>query len=293
MGELFINGYTLDDNESLFSFSKEKSLLINSSISFQLKNEELCLEKTESDDKNRYFVNISKENGLKNKNNIVKKNIYSSGSSTFSGFQNAPLILFKISKIISYNQDKKFKGRKRKNPITDDIGKKHDKFTIDNIVIKIQVYFLDSMIQFVNEIISKTDLGDENKLVFNKIDYSFKKNVNNKTFEENKKRTIAYFLEIEISKKYTLFSSDSNKKKYEKIKNNEIIKNILSITYIDFFREIFYKNKRAIDLSKYGTKKMINLSNKVKLYEDMFKGKIVNDKYKYRVEEVIKQKFLI
>ena len=293
MGELFINGYTLDDNESLFSFSKEKSLLINSSISFQLKNEELCLEKTESDDKNRYFVNISKENGLKNKNNIVKKNIYSSGSSTFSGFQNAPLILFKISKIISYNPDKTFKGRKRKNPITDDIGKKHDKFTRDNVVRKIQVYFLDSMIQFVNEIISKTDLGLEYKPVFNKIDYSFKKNVNNKKFEENKKRTIAYFLEIEISKKYTLFSSDSNKKKYEKIKNNEVIKNILSIKYIDFFREIFYKNKRAIDLSKYGAKKMINLSNKVKLYEDMFKGKIVNDEYKCRVEEVIKKKFLI
>ena len=78
----------------------------------------------------------------------------------------------------------------------------------------------------------------------------------------------------------------------EKIKKNTFIKNILSITYKDFFNEIFYKNKRIIDLSKYGLKKIIILSSKVKLYENMFNEKM-DEEYSKRVEKIIRKKFLV
>ena len=89
------------------------------------------------------------------------------------------------------------------------------------------------------------------------------------------------------------FQSDYNKKELEKIKKNEVIKNILSLKYLDYIREIYYKNERIIDLSKYGLKKIIRLSNKVKLYEDIFKGKVVDENYRNRIEEIIREKFLI
>ena len=217
-----------------------------------------------------------------------------SESSISSSFSNAPKKLFKTSKEIVTNSEKKFNGRKRKNPFTDDnFEKRHDKFAIDNVKRKIQVHAMNSIIQYVNEIICKIDLELEHVPIFNKIDYSSKKNTNNNILEENKKKTIENLIETEISPKYTSFQSDFNKKEIEKIKNNEIAKNILSQKYIDYFREVYYKNERTIDLSKYGLKKIINLSNRVKLYEDMFKGKTVDEKYRNRVEEVIRKKFLI
>ena len=233
------------------------------------------------EDRERYFVNKDKKIELKNENKI-EKNINSHRGT----------VLFKTSKLVTNSSGKKFTGRKRKNPFTeDDADKMHDKFAEDNITRKLQVYSMNSVVQYCNEIVSNSDLGVENTSVFKKLSYQFKKNVNNKTFEENKKRTIANLLEIEISEKYTSFSSDSNKKGIEKIKNNEVIKNILSQTYINFFKEVFYKNERKIDLRKYGVEKIIYLSNKVKLYEDMFEGKNVDEKYKNRIEEIIRKKF--
>ena len=78
----------------------------------------------------------------------------------------------------------------------------------------------------------------------------------------------------------------------EKIKKNAFIKNILSITYKDFFNEIFYKNKRIIDLNKYGLKKIISLSSKVELYENMF-NENTDEEYSKRVEKIMREKFLI
>ena len=151
---------------------------------------------------------------------------------------------------------------------------------------------MNSIPQFINEIVS--NLGLEDIATIKYLEYSFKRDVNKKALEENKTKTIGDLLEYKITTKYKLFSRDSNKKEYEKMKNNEIIKAFLSLKYIDYFKEIFYKNKRTIDLSKSGLKKTIFLSSKVILYEDILKGENKDDeKYKIRVEEVIKSKFLI
>ena len=152
---------------------------------------------------------------------------------------------------------------------------------------------MSSITQYVNDILSQIDLGLEHIPVFKKIDYSFKQKINSTTFEENKKKIIENLIESDISRKYKTLKKDYNKKELERIKKNEIIKNVLSLKYIDYIREIYYKNERIIDLNKYGLKEIIHLSNKVKLYEDMFKGKAVDEDYRNQIEEVIRKKFLI
>ena len=291
--------HTSDELISLFSLSEEEPIFFQNSpqnslsldfpsINFPLNFDEFASD----DDQDRYFIKNTKTNELENKGIYEKRNSSSSGSSTTSVFPNASKEIFKTIQKSDKDPFKKFAGRKRKNPSQNyDEEKMHDKFSQDNVTRKIQIHVMNSLIQYVNEIVSKIDLGLEPIPVFNKIDYSFKKNITKKIFEENKKKTIENLIEREVSSKFKKFSRDSNKRELEKIKNNEIIKNILSQKYIDYFREVYYKNERSIDLSKYGLKKIINLSKKVKLYEDIFKGKTVDEKYRNRVEEIIKKNF--
>ena len=313
--------------EELSSFSQNSTenltLFDDNFIIFPIISDELSSEQTEKEDQSRYYVDKSKNSELENKNKIENKNSSNFGSnSSFrpstipkkakceikkipinktkqnyernisSSFSN-PKNLFKTLKTSVIDSGRKLLGRKKKNTIINDNKKMHDKYYEDNITIKVQGKAMNSMIQYVNDIIRVLDLGLEHIPVFNKIDYLFRKKISKDAFEENKQKTIENLIEINISPKYSNFPSDYNKKEYEKIKNNETVKNILSQKYIVFFKEVFYQNKRTIDLSKYGCKKTIQLSNKVKLYEDMFKGKNEDEKYKSRVEEVIKKKFLI
>ena len=282
---------TLDDESSFSTISEKEPLNLQNFINSPFQNDEQSLEEMNKEDKQRYFVNKSILNESKNKITTINKN--DSHLSTPSDLSNIPKILFNTSIKCTNKFGKQFVGRKRKSPITCiEEERIHDNLAKDNVTRRIQVYAMNSMIQFVNEIISKIDIGLENIPIFKKIDYSFKQNINSDIFEENKKKTIENFLETEISPKYKTFSSDSNKKEKEKIKKNAVIKNILSMTYIDFFKEIFYENKRIIDLSKYGLKKIINLSTKVKTYENMFNEK-TDENYRKRAAQIIRKKFLL
>ena len=264
---------TLEDERSNSTISEEESLNLQNLINFPFINEEQSLEEINKEDKERYFINHSQ----------LSTSYYSS---------NIPKILFNTSTKCTNKLGKKFTGRKRKNPITCIEGERiHDNSAKDNVIRKIQVHAINSMIQFVNEIINKIDIGLEN-IEFKKIDHSFIKNIKSDIFKENKKKTIENFLEAEISPKYKILPPDYNKKEMEKIKKNDVIKKILSITYKDFFKEIFYENKRIIDLNKYGIKKIISLSSKVKLYENMLKEK-TDEEYSKRVEKIMREKFLV
>ena len=288
----------LDEKSSLSPIPQEESSFFEENSSapdtfnkFPIKLFASFPQEIEEENQDIYFVNNRRE--LKNENNIQKESNLHSGSGV-SSCSSSNNHLFKTSNILFINSSKKFSGRKRKMPMTDGSDEKiHDKYCEDNVKRKIQIHVMNSITQYMNEILNKIDLGLEYIPMFNKIKHSIKKNVTNKTFEENKNKTLGNLMDNEISPKYKKFSSDSNIKGIEKIKNNEIIKNILSQKYQDYFREIYYKNERRVDLSKYGLKKIIQLSNKVKLYEDMFKRKVVNVEYRDRIEEIIRKKFLI
>ena len=62
-----------------------------------------------------------------------------------------------------------------------------------------------------------------------------------------------------------------NLKLYEKIKNKPIFKNLLEENYLEFFRNIYYKSEKRINLKKYtddGRDEILILSDNIKTYKD-------------------------
>ena len=187
---------------------------------------------------------------------------------------------------------KKGRGRQRQNINNDsnNIPKVHNKFSTDNLLRKIQVHYLSFIISFLNEILEQLNF----KQKFFKLDYIFKKNVNMKFVESLKQKNLGEIICNKISSKYKKDDKNSNIKIYEEIKNNEILNNILSENYLKFFKKIYYKNNRNINLKEYGLDKDILLSKKVKLFEDLFKGNNTSDndkEYQNKINECAIQNY--
>ena len=163
----------------------------------------------------------------------------------------------------------------------------HTKDYKDNITRKIQVHFLNFLILFINEIL--INYGFEKK--FLKIDYKNKKNVNKKSIENLKKKEIGQILCQDITTKYRkLYKIDKeiNKKLYLEVIKYDSIKKILSETYINIFRNIYYVNKREIndyDLN-------IKLSNNVKTYKDLLEENKEDSEYIEKMNKVVEEYYL-
>ena len=70
---------------------------------------------------------------------------------------------------------------------------------------------------------------------------------------------------------------------------------MLSETYIDLFRNIYYKSERNINLKKYGLDKIIELPKyKVQMFSDLIEkfNKKEDQKYIERLNDYVKKKFL-
>ena len=74
---------------------------------------------------------------------------------------------------------------------------------------------------------------------------------------------------------------------YNEVSKNEVIKNILDKTYLEFFN-IFYLNKDKINLSPFGLEKTLNLNPGLGFYEDLKK----DEEYIKKMEKCIKNDFL-
>jgi hypothetical protein len=184
---------------------------------------------------------------------------------------------------------KKGRGRKRQIINSENI-KVHDKFSTDNLLRKIQVHYLSFIIAFLNEILEQLNFNQK----FFKLDYVFKKNVNMKFVESLKQKNIGEIICNKISSKYKKDNENANQKIYEEIKNNETLNNILSENYLQFFKKIYYKSNRIINLKEYGLDKDIFISNKVKLFEDLFKDNNASDndkEYQKKINECAIQNY--
>ena len=70
---------------------------------------------------------------------------------------------------------------------------------------------------------------------------------------------------------------------------------MLSETYIDLFRNIYYKSERNINLKKYGLDKIIELPKyKVQMFSDLIDkfNRIEDFKYIDRLKDYVTKKFL-
>ena len=185
----------------------------------------------------------------------------------------------------------KKKGRGRQKQIINNESQKvHDKFSTDNLLRKIQVHYISFITLFLNDVLEQLNF----KQRFFKLDYFFKKNVNMKFVESLKQKNLGEIICNKISSKYKKDNENANIKIYEEIKKNEILNNILSENYLKFFKKIYYKSNRIINLKEYGLDKDIILSKKVKLFEDLFKDNNASDidkEYQNKINECAIQNY--
>jgi hypothetical protein len=107
---------------------------------------------------------------------------------------------------------------------------------------------------------------------FKKMDASFKEKVDFDYFNELNKKKLLEILILAPSSRYSKNSDEFyNLKLYEKIKNKPIFKNISQENYLEFFRKIYYKSEKRINLKKYtddGRDEILILSDNIKTYKD-------------------------
>lgn len=190
-------------------------------------------------------------------------------------------------------KEKKVLKKRGKQNLSKDCKKyKIHKFdSHDNILRKINSHFLSFIVLFLNEILNYLNYPHR----FIKLNYKYKKKVNKKYIEEIKNETIGDIICKKISGKYKKLDVYYNKIIYGQIKDNIILKNIMSERYLDLFKKIYHKGSKIINLKEYGLNKEIILSNKVKMYKDLLlneEKKDLSHSCRRKYNECIKLNFI-
>lgn len=162
----------------------------------------------------------------------------------------------------------------------DEINEKHErKYDEDNVLKCINTYFLNFLVtNFINVILEELDIPGKFKI----INYRFKKEIGKKNFNNYKNKTVAELLSLENSKKFK--DSDKNTKLLEELrkKNDSRLNNILSKSYINIFKDVFYNNKRNLNYED------INLIFSKEPFDDFLEKKAKKDILYYKkIKKVI------
>lgn len=176
-------------------------------------------------------------------------------------------------------------GRKRNRPLQ--IGDKiHDKYFEDNILRKIQVHYINFIKFYINEILSILGFDVE----FYDINYNIKKTTNKNNISLLKSLPISYILCQNISRKFRkLFKQNKNINKtiFNKVINNDIIKDIVFQKYERLFKDVYLKNKKCININGQNI-----FLQTVKTFEDLLKNDkdfSTNSLYRTKINEVIEK----
>ena len=180
-------------------------------------------------------------------------------------------------------------NKKRERESKKENGKRKKSDRKDNMKKSITVWFLKFLITFINAIIQRLLIEEDNVQQYKLKAITYEENINIDNIKKLKEKTIK---EIIISMKKSGKYKDENKNENENEKENENenakicniivekdkkIENILNQKYMEFF-EIFCGSKKLIDLSKYGINIEIPLNSDTILKKDLIeKRKNKND----------------
>lgn len=273
----------------------------NPEKNYKENSKELSLEKSNDDskrkeniEKNNLFTITNKDNFImfqdnsKNLQELIKeKEFESKDSQTKKTFEQTKLFKEqeKMTKKNStqFLTKKKKRGPKQKN--FDKKRKKNDMFSEYNLSRKFKCDFLNFCVSFSNDLIKtlriRKKLNNFNRIII-KLNKKFKTTVNKDEDDKLKKATLGEIINNNISSKFKNFDTDHNHKIYdEKLKHNELLKEIFSIKYEILFR-IYYQSKRIINLKKcelnneilekYDLNEDIKLSSNVKMFNDLLEN---------------------
>ena len=170
---------------------------------------------------------------------------------------------------------------------------RHDKFSDDNILRKVQVHYMSFIPNFVNNILSFFGYKEQ----FLKIDYVYKKNVKKEFVDSLKTACIGDILKKKISCKYINYDRNRNELIFTKVINKcPSLKNLFDKNYYQIFKDIYYQNERNINLNQYGLNVNIKLNEKkVKLFDDLLKKNIksnLGNNYINKLKKYVKNNFL-
>ena len=142
--------------------------------------------------------------------------------------------------------------------------KEHKNTSFDNLLRKIQVHFLNFLINLCNDAL-KTEF-DYFPFSFKLINSFTKESINSTKFNEFKEKTIIYFLKLDISSKYKRFKISHNKNllENEKIKNSQWLNDLFNMKYIELFN-YYYNDRFPLNKIIYNNK-TINISKKTKSF---------------------------
>lgn len=181
-------------------------------------------------------------------------------------------------------------GRKRSNVPSK--GPHHDKFSEDNIFVKVKTHYINFIISFLNCIFSHLNYNKG----LSKLTKGFKINIKKSNIESLNNKTIGDIISNEISIKYTTIDDkiNANKDIYEEIKNNPILSKILSENYLTFFKKFYYRTDSKVNLKDYGLNKDIKFTKDVQNYKHLLlkKGVKEDNKYKMFIIEHIHRNYL-
>lgn len=164
--------------------------------------------------------------------------------------------LFKIEK----NKKRGRKSMKKK--------KFHLKSDFDNVLTKIQIHFLNFLINISNDVLKAT--LTKNNLHFKHINYNFKKKITYEHIKHLKTVPIKELLEKDISSKYRKYSKDFNSKILQQvIPSSKWLEEFFNMKYLSLFR-IYYNNCKPLKQINFNGKN-INLSLNTKSFFNLLK----------------------
>jgi hypothetical protein len=96
--------------------------------------------------------------------------------------------------------------------------KSHDKYTMDNLLRKVQIHFISFIIDFLNDILKELHFEES----FLNIDHGFKRDISKTKLKELKKKKISDIVCIDISTKYLTKNKSENINIYTKVKKKKM-----------------------------------------------------------------------
>ena len=188
------------------------------------------------------------------------------------------------------------------------LGKKHKKTDNDNIQTKIQVHFINFLINMVNDAVKtefdskflsnimknngNIDVNSKKKSVenlFRYINHKEKKKINYDYLINILQNPIKNIITTNVSSKYRKFKNDFNKMLYLKLKEkSEWFSAFLNQKFIDVFINYYYNEEKPLQMINFEGK-TINLSKKTETFAHLL---IKNKNLKNQMINIVKNIYL-
>ena len=145
--------------------------------------------------------------------------------------------------------------------------KEHGKYDFDNVLTKIQVHFINFLINLANDAIN-TQFNSKYYIThkFKQINYKEKKNIRHNYIMDCFKKPIKNIIQLDITTKYKNFDSKYNKELYAQLTaQSEWLKDFLDLKFIDVFYDYYYNLGKELESFNFKDKK-VNISKSTKSF---------------------------